>query len=69
MIPMEHKLLEDHVALDILAATHQLDGADVLTGFCHAHLHHLVATIGLKNSFLGSSSESLAGRARACFKY
>ena len=69
MIPMEHKLLEDHAALEILAAAHQLDGADALTGFCHAHLRRLVATIGLKNSFLGSSSESLAGRARACFKH
>jgi len=69
MIPIEQKLLEDHAALGILAAAHQLGGVDALTGFCHAHLHRLVATIGLKNSFLGSSSESLTVRARACFKH
>jgi hypothetical protein len=69
MIPMEYKLLEDHAALEILAAAYQLGGADALTSFCRPHLRRLVATIGLKNSFLGSSSESLAGRARACFKH
>jgi hypothetical protein len=69
MIPIERKVLEDHAALEILTAAHQLDGVDPLSGFCHVHLRRLVATIGLKNSYQGSSSESLAGRVSACFKH
>jgi len=68
MIPAERSSLKDAASLEVLRAAFTIPGYDKLAGFCHSHLRLLVSVVGLKNSFSGSSRESLVERATVCYE-
>jgi len=70
MLPDDGSRLDEGTGLAVLQAAFRIPGFHVLRGFCRTHLRVLVSsTLGLKNSYPGSSNDSIIRRARMCFKY